>query len=152
MHKSYERWEHNHCFLLYHNERTQKNITDTKGWGTVYARMMGLGYLYQTLEPLIYRVWCYPDNYEVSCLSYKSNRIGILILLVFILCIDWNGKRYVKKRMEAQRWQAFHYLPDVYRPHYSITQPLPRVTNSPPLLTSWQHLWVLIFTLCAVAL
>ncbi len=58
--------------FYYHNERTQKNITDAKGWGTVYARMMGLGYLYQTLEPLIYRVWCYPDNYEVTCLSYKS--------------------------------------------------------------------------------
>jgi hypothetical protein len=27
--------------------------------------MVGLSYLYQTLEPLINRVWLHPDNYEV---------------------------------------------------------------------------------------
>lgn len=32
----------------------------------VYARMVGLSYLYQTLEPLINRVWLHPDNYEIE--------------------------------------------------------------------------------------
>jgi hypothetical protein len=45
--------------------------------------MVGLSYLYQTLEPLINRVWLHPDNYEVS-VTYVACLLGS-----WSLCRAW---------------------------------------------------------------
>ncbi len=50
--------------------------------------MVGLSYLYQTLEPLINRVWLHPDNYEVLTSGPPENtRHRLSSDTRFVVCV-----------------------------------------------------------------